>query len=201
MMESQQPESHPIRQFGAWIAEAKERSGLEFPNAACLATVNAAGQPSARMVLLKDHSEKGFVFFSNYESRKATDLMQNSRAALCFYWEKLNKSVRVEGVVEKTSREVSQAYFSGRPRAKQIGAWASPQSREIESRSFLEKRVQAIEEKFRSQEEISVPDHWGGYCLVPETIEFWIDGANRLHDRYVYKKTANGEWKKTRLAP
>lgn len=196
---------HPLRQFEAWLQEAEESSGLAFPNAMNLATAGKDGRPSSRMVLLKGLSERGFLFFTNYESRKARELAENPFAALCFYWEQTHRSVRAEGKVEKISREESQAYFDTRPRESRIGAWASPQSREIASRAELEQKVKEMEKKFAGQEQIPVPDHWGGYCLVPEALEFWINGPNRLHDRFQYKKDEPNNdqsgWKITRLAP
>jgi pyridoxamine 5'-phosphate oxidase len=151
-------------------------------------------------VLLKGFSEEGFVFFTNYESRKGRDLTAHPVAALGFYWDPLNRQIRIEGAVEKISREDSQAYFSSRPRGSQIGAWASAQSHEIDSREELEEKVRAAEERFAATEIVPVPDYWGGYRLTPDTFEFWQGRANRLHDRFVYRR--EGEcWRQSRLAP
>jgi pyridoxamine 5'-phosphate oxidase len=200
-MEAQQLPPTPLELFTTWFHEAKAQAGLDFPNAMALATANADGRPSVRMVLLKEVSPKGFVFFTNYESRKAREITANPFASLCFYWEKLHRSVRVEGRVEKISREDSQEYFDSRPRESRLGAWASPQSREIPSRADLEKRAKVAAERFQGQEKIPLPEHWGGFCLVPEAVEFWINGPGRLHDRFVYRADGKGGWTKARLAP
>ncbi len=192
---------NPLLQFETWLEHARARSGLEFPNAMSLATCDEKGRPSLRMVLLKGLSDRGFVFFTNYESRKALELARNPHAALCFYWEKTQRSVRVEGKVEKISREESQEYFDSRPRESRLGAWASPQSRAIGSRQELEQKVKEAEKKFKNQNVIPLPPHWGGYCLIPETLEFWINGPNRLHDRFRYESDCKGGWIRTRLAP
>lgn len=190
----------PIQQFQLWLHEAEVSGGLEFPNAMSLATVAADGKPSVRMVLLKSVNKDGFTFFTNYESRKAQNLATNPAAALCFFWEKLGLQVRVEGEVQKISRAESEAYFHTRPRGSQIGAWASPQSREIPSRATLEEKVKAIQLQFQHEEKIPLPDHWGGFCLAPVRIEFWKNGLNRLHDRFVYLREKKG-WTIRRLAP
>jgi len=192
---------NPIHLFEAWLEDARARAGLDFPNAMSLATSDEQGRPSVRMVLLKGLSDRGFVFFTNYESRKAEELAQNPYASLCFYWEKTHRSVRVEGKVEKVTREDSQDYFNSRPRESRLGAWASPQSRAIGSRKELEQKVKEVEEKFKNQEMIPLPPHWGGYCLVPKALEFWINGPNRLHDRFRYESDGRGGWSCTRLAP
>lgn len=199
-MELQALHPDPMREFELWLNEAKAKTGLEFPNSMSLATATASGTPSLRVVLLKGLDEKGFLFFTNYESRKARELAANPRAAACFYWEKTHRQVRVEGRVEKVSQAESQEYFDTRPRESRIGAWASPQSQEISSRAELEQHVAEAEERFRGQEKIPLPPHWGGYRLVPERIEFWINGPNRLHDRFLYEAVPEG-WKRRRLAP
>ncbi len=190
----------PIQQFQLWLHAAEASAGLEFPNAMSLATVGDDGRPSVRMVLLKSVNEDGFTFFTNYESRKGQNLIRQPYAALGFFWEKLGLQVRVEGDVQKISRADSAAYFHTRARGSQIGAWASPQSREIPSRAALDEKVKACEQKFRMEETIPLPDHWGGFCLTPTRIEFWKNGAHRLHDRFAYTRNQTG-WSIRRLAP
>ncbi len=190
----------PILELSRWLEEARQKSGLEFPNSMSLATSTPDGAPSVRMVLLKGISQQGLEFFTNFESRKGQDLAANPKAAVCFYWEKLHRQARVEGEVERLSQEESQAYFITRPRESQLGAWASPQSRVIESREELELLVQEYAEKFEEKEEIPRPPHWGGFRLRPRKIEFWINGPHRLHDRFLYEKKGNA-WERNRLAP
>jgi pyridoxamine 5'-phosphate oxidase len=194
-------DADPIAQFGRWFSEAQNVAGLKpiDPNAMALATVDAKGSPSIRTVLLKGFDERGFLFFTNYESRKARDLAVNPRAALAFYWRELERQVTAEGIVEKISRKESEKYFHSRPRANQIGAWASQQSAPIPDREFLEKRFHDYEVKY--PHDVPMPEFWGGYVLKPERIEFWQGGAGRLHDRFEYAKQADGSWKIQRLAP
>lgn len=199
-MEIQALNPDPIREFATWLEEARAKSGLEFPNAMSLATADASGAPSVRMVLLKGVDQTGFVFFTNYESRKGRELEANPRAAACFYWEKTHRQVRVEGSVQRVSAQESQEYFDTRPLESRLGAWASPQSREIGSRQELERRVAEAAGRFKDQDTIPVPPHWGGFRLVPSRIEFWVNGPNRLHDRFVYEAAPQG-WKRRRLAP
>ena len=199
-MDIQSLHPDPLQELERWLDEARQASGLEFPNAMSLATADASGAPSVRVVLLKGIDKAGLVFFTNYESRKARELEANPRAAVSFYWEKTHKQVRVEGVVDRVPAEESQEYFDTRPRASRLGAWASPQSREIGSRAELERRVSEAEERFRGQEIIPVPPHWGGYRLSPTRIEFWVNGPDRLHDRFLYEAAPQG-WKRRRLAP
>ncbi len=192
----------PLKQFQQWLLTAEAKSGLEFPNAMSLATVGSNGRPSLRMVLLKSMNKDGFVFFTNFESRKGRELETNPWGALCFYWEKLGLQVRAEGKVTKLSRAQSQEYFNTRPRESQLGAWASPQSREIPSRAFLEENLKEAGIHFQKNEVIPVPDHWGGLCLCPDRLEFWKNGLNRLHDRFVYTRVDEAKpWKIERLAP
>jgi len=200
-MREPQPTDIPLPLFELWLNHAKAGSGLEFPNAMSLATADTQGRPSVRMVLLKGVSERGFQFFTNFESRKGRELEANPHAALCFYWEKTHRSVRVEGKVEMVSREESQKYFDTRVRESRLGAWASPQSRALKSRSELEQKLAEVQQRYQGVEQIPVPPHWGGFCLVPETIEFWVNVPNRLHDRFVYKANGSGGWAFTRLAP
>lgn len=187
----------PIKQFGLWLADSLEvNPGL--PNSMTLATADAAGHPSARTVLLKGVDEAGFTFFTNYSSSKANDLDVNPHAALVFHWPALERQVRVVGPVVKMPREESAEYFATRPRMSRLSAWASPQSSEIQSREELERRVAELEERFG--DDVPVPDFWGGYRLSPTEIEFWKARADRLHDRFLYRR-ARSTWHLTRLAP
>ena len=190
----------PTELFRIWLAEATAKAGLNNPNAMSLATVGADGRPSIRMVLLKEVSDEGFVFYTNYESRKGRDLAGSPWVSAVFYWDNLGRQVRVYGKTEKVDRPQSQAYFSSRPRGSQISAWASPQSQEVPSREFLEQRAKDFEEKFSGVEKIPVPEHWGGFLIRPDRIEFWEQCPNRLHDRAEYVLESGG-WKKRRLAP
>lgn len=188
----------PIRQFRIWFDDAVS-SGMKLPEAMTLATANRDGCPSARVVLLKQVDNEGFVFYTNYRSAKARDLEENPQAALVFYWSQFDRQVRVEGSVERTSREESREYFKTRPRESQIGAWASPQSDAIENREMLEARVVELEELYCDRE-IECPEHWGGYRVKPLRIEFWKGRLGRLHDRVVYERDGES-WKISRLAP
>jgi len=169
------------------------------PNAMTLATVDAAGRPSARVVLMKELTETGFVFFTNYESRKGRELTGQKVAALCFYWHELDEQVRVEGKVEKVSSEASDAYFATRPRISQLGAWASRQSEVIASKQTLEARLEEVTKKYDGHE-VPRPPHWGGFVLTPDVIEFWKSGAFRLHDRARYTRAGDG-WDVDVLSP
>ncbi len=189
----------PFLQFDSWFQEAVAAQILE-PNAMVLATVSE-GKPSARVVLLKGLNTEGFVFFTNYTSRKGIELAENPHAALCFNWLDLQRQVRIEGVVQKISEADSDAYFNSRPFGSRIGAWASPQSQIIENRSILEENLAELTEKYKNTEGVSRPPHWGGYVLLPHLIEFWQGRSSRLHDRICYKKTEKGEWEMVRLAP
>jgi len=188
----------PIKQFQLWFNDAFA-AGLPMPEAMTLATAAPDGKPSARMVLLKQIDHDGFVFFTNYGSAKAEQLDANPYAALVFYWSKLDRQVRVEGSVVRTSAQESCDYFKTRPRESQIGAWASEQSQAISSRDVLEQRAQELEAFYRDRE-IDCPEYWGGYRLKPERIEFWKSRVGRLHDRILYQRDATG-WSITRLAP
>jgi pyridoxamine 5'-phosphate oxidase len=190
--------TEPFRLFDEWYHEAR-KSGLFLPEAMTLATASPDGYPSARLVLLKRHDERGFVFFTNYESRKAVELEENPRAALVMHWPILQRQVRIEGSVEKTSHEESTAYFRTRPRGSRIGAWASPQSSVLQDREQLEERVAEFEALYPG-DDVPLPPYWGGYRLSPENIEFWQGRANRLHDRFRFTR-AGAEWIVERLAP
>ncbi len=188
----------PIKQFQRWFDEAKA-ANLPLPEAMTLATATPQGKPSARMVLLKQVEEEGFVFFTNYRSAKAEQLDANPYAALVFYWSRLDRQVRVEGSVIRTSEQESRDYFKTRPRESQIGAWASAQSQVISGRDVLKQRAQELEDLYRDRE-VDCPEYWGGYCLKPERIEFWKSRVGRLHDRILYERDSSG-WTISRLAP
>lgn len=188
----------PIALFTRWFDDAK-RAGILLPEAMCVATTAPDGRPSARMMLLKAVSDAGFVFFSNYESRKAEELALNPRAALVFHWPVLQRQVRIEGDVTRISTADSDAYFRTRPRGSKIGAWASRQSAELERPEALEQRVREIEQRYPG-EDVPLPPFWGGYRLVADRIEFWQGRANRLHDRLGYVREGSG-WRRFRLYP
>jgi pyridoxamine 5'-phosphate oxidase len=191
----------PVDQFEDWFDEVLE-SEVEEPNAMTLATAAADGTPSARIVLLKGLDERGFHFYSNYDSRKGTELSQTPHAALTFLWKPLERQVRIEGPVERMPDEESTGYFHSRPRGAQLGAWASPQSRVIESRSDLEQNLEEVEEEYGDHDEIPRPSHWGGYVVRPLQVEFWQGRPNRLHDRLRYRRTDREDsWTLERLAP
>ncbi len=188
----------PYEQFARWFADAGE-AGTRLPEAAAVATATAGGVPSVRMVLVKHMQSPGFVFFSNYESRKAGELRDNPRAALLFYWDALGRQVRVEGSVERTTAEETAAYVRSRPRGSQLSALASRQSQPVASRDELERRVRELTERY-AEAELPVPGFWGGYRLRPESFEFWQHREDRLHDRLVYAQGAEG-WRLQRLSP
>jgi len=188
----------PIELFKEWFDAAAE-SGLLLPEAAALATASSEGAPSVRMVLLKTLDSRGFVFYTNYESRKAAEMKANPRAALCFHWAVLERQVRIEGRVERVPTEESSAYFSTRPRGSRIGAWASRQSEPLPSREALEERVRHFEREYPG-DAVPLPPFWGGYLLRPDTIEFWQGKADRLHERLSFRRAAE-RWETVRLYP
>lgn len=189
---------NPIHFFEQWLNEAIKAEALE-PTAMNLATATADGRPSSRIVLLKKIRKEGFIFFTNYNSRKAQQIEKNKYCALNFNWNELERQVRIEGIVEKISPEESDSYFEMRPPKSKLGAWASPQSREIPKREYLEELVTTFNKKFEGQT-IPRPENWGGYIVYPHLIEFWQGRPSRLHDRIQYRLT-EGEWKIVRLAP
>ncbi|ALJ00583.1 pyridoxamine 5'-phosphate oxidase [Rufibacter tibetensis] len=190
----------PFKQFETWMQEALTAKADE-PTAMTLSTASPQGRPTARVVLLKALEKEGFVFYTNYESRKGQQLLENPYAALTFFWPVLERQVRVEGTVERLPAEKSEAYFHSRPRGSQIGAWSSPQSQPIEDRFFLENLEKEYSAKFKDMEVIPRPEHWGGYLVRPERIEFWQGRQNRLHDRLLFEQESNGTWHINRLAP
>ena len=192
-------EPDPLRQFQRWFEEAIAQD-LPEPNAMSLATVDATGQPSLRTVLLKLYDQQGFIFFTNYESRKSKEIETNPRVALLLPWVALARQVKIVGRAQRISAVESFKYFATRPRGSQIGAWASPQSQVITSRSLLEQKVAEMQRRF-AEGEIPLPDHWGGYRVAPAEIEFWQGRDSRLHDRFRYRRAAGGDWVVERLAP
>ena len=188
----------PIELFGVWFEQAKE-SGILLPESASLATANRDGVPSSRMVLLKSFATDGFVFFTNYGSRKAREMDENPNASLLLHWVVFQRQIRVEGSVERVSAEASAAYFRTRTRGSQIGAWVSYQSQELDDRSVLEGRAKEIDQRFKGQD-VPSPRFWGGYRLIPERIEFWQGRLNRLHDRLLFTRAEAG-WTAQRLYP
>ncbi len=190
----------PMRQFEVWFEQVKRFFWLEFPDAMCLSTICEDGFPDGRMVLLKQVDAAGFVFFTNGNSRKGRALTKLPRASLTFYWDSLQRQVRVQGIVQEVDERDSDEYFSSRPRRSQIGAWASAQSEVIVSRKELERRVKEYEQKFKGRP-IPRPPYWKGYRVVPHRIEFWKLRFNRLHDRFVYTRQTGGAWLIERLNP
>jgi len=188
----------PLVLFDHWFQDAST-AGIELPESMTLATITPEGKPSARVVLLKAVEDGGFVFYTNFESRKGKELAATAHAALVFHWAPLQRQVRVEGRVTQVSEETSDAYFATRPLGSRQSALASPQSSVVSNRAWLEEQVKAVVARYGH--EVPRPPHWGGYCVHPETIEFWQGRADRLHDRLVYGRQDNGEWSLRRLAP
>lgn len=189
----------PMIQFEQWYHDA-EREDIPEPNAMSLATATLEGQPSVRMVLMKGFDSDGFIFYTNYTSRKSQEIINNPQAALNFWWQPLERQVRIEGTIEKISEEFSSSYFNSRPRGSQLSAWASPQSQEIKEHYLPEKRKE-IENQFKDVDTIPLPPHWGGFLLKPSVIEFWQGRSDRYHDRFRYTKSDEAGWTVMRLAP
>lgn len=189
----------PFRQFAKWWKQAL-KAEIDEVNAMTLATASPDGMPSARIVLLKDFSEKGFSFFTNYQSYKAKQLAENPKACLVFFWKELERQVRITGLIEQLSSENNDAYFHSRPVESQVGAHTSPQSQVIESREWLDKRFSQLQKEWKDKD-IPRPDHWGGYIVKPVIVEFWQGRPGRLHDRLQYTLEDTGKWKIERLAP
>ena len=192
-------DKNPFVLFDEWYKEA-EASELNDPDAMAIASVDKDGMPSVRIVLLKQWSQDGFIFYTNYTGRKGRELINTKKAAACLHWKSLRRQVRIVGNVDKISPSVSNAYFATRARGSQIGAWASNQSQPLNTRAELRLKVADYEKKFAGQT-VDRPGHWGGFIIKPVEIEFWADGAYRLHDRFQLKKDAEGTWKSTRLNP
>ncbi len=189
--------ANPVEQFRLWLDEAWKL--VRQANAMTLATADKQGRPTARMVLLKGLDDRGFVFYGNYNSRKGIELEENAWAALVFWWDDFERQVRVEGITQKISAVEADEYFQSRPRGSQLGAWASPQSQAVSGREELDEQFREIEQKYENQE-IPRPPYWGGWRVIPHTIEFWQGRPDRMHDRLVYHKTSTG-WQIERLAP
>lgn len=190
---------NPFAQFANWFTAAVE-AGIKDVNAVALATADKSARPTVRIVLLKGFGEDGFVFFTNYESEKGRQLIENPVAAIAIYWIELDRQVRITGAVEKTSHEESERYFHSRPLASQLGAWASRQSEVIDARRILEAKLAELTERFENKS-IPLPPHWGGFRLIPETVEFWQGRPNRLHDRFRYRRAQDRPWTIERLSP
>lgn len=188
----------PIDQFKVWFEDAKKYSGVEHPNSCCLSTVGTDGLPEGRVVLLKRFDGRGFVFYTNYNSRKARSLAKSPRACLSFHWDKLMRQIRIAGDVEKIPEKESEEYFAGRPRGSQLSAWASAQSEEVDTRAELEKRMAELDVKYAGV--VPRPPYWGGYLLIPSEIEFWQSRDDRLHDRFLFRRGRSG-WEPVRLCP
>jgi len=198
LVESKAP-ANPWVLFDRWFKAALKAQVLDV-NALAVASVDRSGKPSNRIVLLKGFDDQGFVFFTNYESRKGQELRQKPFACLLFFWPQLSRQIRIDGKVTQVSAAESDAYFKTRPRGSQLGAWASPQSQVVPDRDFLERRMRSLEEQFAGKT-IPRPPHWGGFRLLPKTFEFWQGQPNRLHDRLQYQQKGKGGWKLSRLAP
>ena len=190
---------NPIELFKKWFAKADE-SEINDPNAVAIATSNKHNQPNVRMVLLKGLSERGFVFYTNFESKKGEELKENQKASMCFHWKSLRRQVRAIGKVEQVSAKEADNYFNSRPYKNKIGAWASLQSKKLDNRETFLKKIKEFEVKYPDQNKVPRPPHWSGWRLLPDEIEFWLDGDGRIHERLNYRKN-NGMWEKELLYP
>ncbi len=190
--------SNPIVQFDLWMKEALN-ADIPEPHAMNVSTVSKEGKPSSRIVLLRNFSENGFVFYTNYNSKKGNDISENNSAAINFFWPQLERQIRIEGKLQKVDSKISDEYFASRPHDSQLGAWASNQSEVLKNRQELEEKFAALEKKFAGIN-VPRPEHWGGYCLVPDSIEFWQGRPSRIHDRIKFT-SVNNEWKIERLSP
>ncbi|WP_438961918.1 pyridoxamine 5'-phosphate oxidase [Nonlabens sp.] len=198
-LDKEQLPSNPYELFDIWFTEAREHVSVDEVNAMGISAIGTDGFPKTLIVLLKEIDHGSFIFYSNYNSEKGKAMEMNNKVSLHFFWPALERQVIIKGLVSKVSREKSLAYFKQRPRGSQLGAWASDQSSSVPSRAYLEQRLKSFEEKFKDQE-IPLPDHWGGYSVSPVSVEFWQGRPNRLHDRYTYE-IKDSAWKITRLAP
>ncbi len=190
---------NPIELFENWFTEAK-KSEINDPNAVAVATADNANQPNVRMVLLKGLSNSGFVFYTNFNSKKGKELKDNKKASLCFHWKSLRRQVRIIGEVEEVSKAEADEYYNSRPYKNRIGAWASSQSEDLDKRETFLKKVKEFEKKFNDQNSVPRPPHWSGWRVIPKEIEFWLDGEGRIHERLLYYKN-NKEWKRKLLYP
>ena len=190
---------NPFELFKIWMEKAI-KSEINDPNALSLATTDKSGKPSVRMLLLKGINEKGFIFYTNLESKKSLDLKENPQASMCFYWKSLLRQITINGVIDQVADQVADHYFSSRTYDSRIGAWASNQSEILQSREDLLRKIEKCKKKFSNQKNIPRPSHWSGWCLIPSSIEFWLRGENRIHERLRYNKSIDG-WKKILLYP
>ncbi len=191
---------NPIRLFDKWMEEAKKTEPND-PNAVALATSSKKNIPSVRMVLLKDFNEDGFVFYTNLNSQKGNDLKENPNAAMCFHWKSLLRQIRVVGKISLVTDEVANKYYSSRAYESRIGAWASNQSKELKTRDQLIKSIENFKKRFKDETNVPRPEHWSGWNLSPDSVEFWLDGDNRIHERLKYSKNKSGNWIKSLLSP
>jgi len=189
----------PFELFKIWMKEAMKNE-INDPNALSLATTDKSGKPSVRMVLLKGINEEGFIFYTNLKSKKSLDLKENPQASMCFYWESLFRQITIDGVVDKVTDQVANHYFNSRIYDSRIGAWASNQSEVLQNREELLRKIEKYKKKFSNQKNVPRPPHWSGWCLIPDSIEFWLRGENRIHERLRYNKVNDG-WKKILLYP
>ncbi len=199
-LDEQNCDSNPIAQFRVWMEQARGAK-LKEPNAMTLATATAYGKPSGRIVLLKELTDQGFIFYTNYTSRKGQECDSNPNVALTFFWAELERQVRVEGTIERVPQEKSEAYFRGRPKGSRLGALASHQSEIVPGRASLENRLSELERKYANTDDVPTPEWWGGYFVFPKAIEFWQGRPNRLHDRLLYRVDENFSWTIDRLSP